>query len=226
MKARSWRKSSSPKQTKAFLDRHPVPGWRSFSFMSKWTEDVMSEVRYAYNTSRTLLISKYTNSNGCTKDYVVGLLPPTGYQEMVKSSLHILEGGINSLRDSKPADVEIGDWIIAAAELITSFQKTIAAYSEPPVERNVSKPLVFKDGAYIYQSEEEEGNISTVIVKNLFIESQVDHTPEITASLVPVSRVAYAKSILRAVLPVGKYLAQMNFSEEKVESVKAVIIPE
>jgi hypothetical protein len=195
--------------------------------MTQWISDVVKEINYAHKVSHTLLITKYMSSAGSVKDYVVGLLPPGGYVELVKSSLQILEMSVNSLKDIKPPQVDMSDWIVGASQLIISLRKSLQSNTEEYSSvKTPSRPLVFKDGVYTYQDEEEAEDIQTVIVRNLFIESQVDHTPAITESLLPKGKVPHAKALLRATLPVGNYLGQLNFSEGKVQDVKAVVIPE
>lgn len=184
-------------------------------------EQIKTEVKKALAGDKVLLLEKYTSSEGQIKDYVIRLLPDDGYINLVKESLEILNNEAEKfLRDIRPSSADAVEWAKAAAEQIASFSNSL----NPDKEKknfNFKNPLVKDDGLYFYESEFKDGNINTVIIKNAQVLSSTNHSEEAEDKL-PKGNIARYKYLIRAHLPVSKYVAQFILSPGKVETVKAV----
>lgn len=189
-------------------------------------EEIRAEIVKAAAGDRTLLVSKYVESTGAVKDYVVKLLPPTGYKDMVRASLAILEhpDSLNEfLNKNMPVGAELGDWVIAVSDQIKSFRTTVGLEEETHKRASKQELVYTLNNTYCLRSEYETCDIKTVILKDLEILSSTNHSPEIIER-VPKGNIPKLKQHVRNVLPIGRFLGQLNFRPDKVELVRAVAI--
>lgn len=186
------------------------------------TDEIENEVRRALDYKTTLLVSKYHTTAGAVKDYVLELLPPNGYLNMVQESLDVLSNVPTEFTNKyKPENIEVSNWIIAMGELITSFRNSLIVKSSKPAG---PQSILEDNGIYYYAHEFLGGErVKTIIIKHMRVLSSVTHAaPPEKISHDPVVR---AKVFIRNLLPINNYLGQLNLEPGKVELVKSTIIP-
>lgn len=189
-------------------------------------QDIINEIEKAKAGDRTLMIAGYKTSDGAVKDYVVELLPSDGYKELVrKSGSDLLEKRAQLAEELIPeASEEVQQQYDAAvAELHASFLGSLDG-NKPVKDIQYKNPTVKQGSVYLYNSEVEQGNIQTVIVKNLLIKSsttRVASDKEVKESKNPVVNF---KNKIKSKLPVSRYLPQLNLAPDKVELVRSLVM--
>lgn len=184
-------------------------------------DEIKTEVEKAIADDRTLFIENYVTSDGVVKDYMVKLLPDSGYKDLVKESLEKLNTSTEEfMNEIRPADADMVEWATAVSEQIDSFSKTLAPDKEKK-EMNFKNPLVKVGAVHVYQSEFEAGNISGVVLKNLQVLSSVVKSGQADEKL-PKGNVAKYKHVVRSKLPIASYLGQLNLLPGKFSSVRSV----
>lgn len=189
-------------------------------------QDIINEIEKAKAGDRTLMIAGYKTSDGAVKDYVVELLPTDGYKELVrKSGSDLLEKRAQLAEELIPeASEEVQQQYDAAvAELHASFLGSLDG-NKPVKDIQYKNPTVKQGSVYLYNSEVEQGNIQTVIVKNLLIKSsttRVASDKEVKESKNPVVNF---KNKIKSKLPVSRYLPQLNLAPDKVELVRSLVM--
>jgi hypothetical protein len=111
----------------------------------------------------------------------------------------------------------------AVAELHASFLGSLDG-NKPVKDIQYKNPTVKQGSVYLYNSEVEQGNIQTVIVKNLLIKSsttRVASDKEVKESKNPVVNF---KNKIKSKLPVSRYLPQLNLAPDKVELVRSLVM--
>lgn len=187
------------------------------------TTEIIDEIKKAQESSKTLLLEKYVNTDGVVKDYVIKLLPGDGYHSLVQQSLEILDNNAQKfMSDIKPADADMAEWAKAVSEQIDSFKKSL----DPDKEKKAftyKNPTVSDNGMHFYEEEFKSGNVNTVMIKNIEVMSTTLHSETVEEKL-PKGNVARYKHIIRSHLPISKYVGQFNLSPDKVQNVKAVLV--
>jgi hypothetical protein len=185
--------------------------------------EIIEEIKKAQESSKTLLLEKYVNSDGVVKDYVVRLLPGEGYHDLVKQSLDILDSNTQKfMSDIKPEDADMAEWATAISDQIDSFKKSL----NPDKEKKAftyKNPTVSNDGMHFYEEEFKSGNVNTVIIKNVEVLSTTLHSENVEEKL-PKGNIARYKHIIKSHLPITRYVGQFNLSADKVQCVKAVLV--
>lgn len=152
----------------------------------------------------TLHIRGYRTGTGAEINYTVRLLGPDGYRELVRESLE-------KAKDiPRPCEFDPEVWAEAFKEKIASFQKTLDGNTAP---RNYARALMEHEG---YSSVEDEPD--TYILRNLMKVSEEIVTPGET-KMVKSATKTLAKAAMDKMLPIGKYLGQLNLAPGKYTSV-------
>lgn len=185
------------------------------------TEEIRQEIEKALAGDKTLMLQGYTSSDGSVKDYVVSLLPDDGYKQLVKSSYEKLNTETEFfMQELRPADADITEWAKAVSEQLDSFSKSMSE-DKPVKEMQFKNPTVKQGGMHFYKAELEAGYVKTVILKNVAVLSTTNHSPDKEVKE-PKGNIPKYKSMIRAHLPVSKYVGQFNLSPDKVELVRAL----
>ena len=154
----------------------------------------------------TLHIRGYRSGSGAETNYTVKLLGPDGYRELVRESLDMLKEG----KVVKPEGVDLNIWILACNEKQASFEATLTGETAP---RNYARSMMEHEG---YSSYEDEPD--TFILRNLMKVSEEIVTPGET-KMVKSAAKTLAKAAIDKMLPIGKYLGQLNLAPGKYTSV-------
>lgn len=180
-------------------------------------EDINNEVEKALAGDKAVLIEKYTTSKGVVKDYVVELLPATGYKDMIKESLEILDKNPEEfLFNIRPSDADAEEWIAAVNEQIDSFKNSLNPTTEKAAWED-KQPLT-KFGSILLTDSSEA---PTVVLKNMRILSSADQSENVEEK-VPKGNIPRYKHIIRSKLPISKYLPRLNLAPGKFASLKSV----
>lgn len=152
----------------------------------------------------TLRILGYRTGSGAEINYTVRLLGPQGYRELVRESLE-------KTKDiTRPDEFDSEVWAEALKEKIASFQRTLDGET---VSRNFARSMMEHEG---YSSYEDEPD--TFILRNLLKVSEEIVTPG-EVKMVKSAAKTLAKAAMDKMLPIGKYLGQLNLAPGKYNSV-------
>lgn len=183
-------------------------------------DDIKNEITKAAETEQTLVINGYVTSDGDVKDYVIQLLPPSGYRDLIRDSLdELINNADTYLVDLKPADASIEEWQQAVNEQAASFKNSLSDDGKTTSAR-VTRPLTKVGSMYFYSDELAEEKVQTVIIKNVLVLSATNHSKD-KEEKIPKGNIPKYKHMLRKYLPCSKYAAQLNLAPGKVSLVRA-----
>jgi hypothetical protein len=180
-------------------------------------EEINIEVEKALAGDKAILVEKYTTSDGVVKDYVVELLPDSGYKDLIKESLEILDKNPEEfLFNMRPSDADAEEWITAVNEQINSFKNSLNPSSDKPAW--TEKQVLTKFGSILLTSGDSE---PAAVLKNMRVLSSTVQTENVEEKL-PKGNIPRYKHIIRSKLPISKYLPRLNLAPGKFTSVKSV----
>jgi hypothetical protein len=180
-------------------------------------EEINSEVEKALAGDKAVLIEKYVTSDGVVKDYVVELLPDSGYKDMIKESLETLNKNPEEfLFNIRPSDADAEEWVTAVTEQINSFKNSLDPSSDKPAWTD--KQVLTKFGSVLLTSSD---SAPTVVIKNMRVLSSTVQTENVEEKL-PKGNIPRYKHIIRSKLPISKYLPRLNLAPGKFTAVKSV----
>jgi hypothetical protein len=153
----------------------------------------------------TLHIRGYRSAAGAESNYTVKFLGPNGYRDLVRESLALLRAG----KVTNPG-FSHEDWGQAVAEKDASWEKTLGGETAP---KNYAKPLAEHEGYETYLDAPD-----TYILRNLMKVSEEIVTAG-EEKFVKSAAKTLAKAAIDKMLPISKYLGQLNLVPGKYTSV-------
>lgn len=179
-------------------------------------EKVKKEIERAVKGSGVLCIKGYEDSKGGVCDYVVQLLPDTGYKDLVQESLDKLP---EVSLDAATADSDVL-WAEESARsaLAESFQKTL---SNKHPERKGPKLEKSDAGWFYYADVSAEDDNAPVVLKHMRCLEREEHKKKPASTRVSKPEVQ-AKRILRSQLPISDYIGMLVLKPGKFKEVVAV----
>ncbi len=167
-------------------------------------KEVLSKA-YKLPTPRIVNITGYISSTGSIKNYTVELMGKDGYKDLVRASLVELQNNPSKYTSLSP------DSPAAVAELIASFTKTLNPdMGKQSTARNDNLQLVYTNGFYTGVKDGQD----IVVIKNLKLIAKTSEVEDL-----PKSPAAIAKHNIRNMLPISKYIAQLQLSHGKFQDI-------
>lgn len=168
----------------------------------------------------TLYVQGYIPTSGVPRDYEVTVLPPGGYQDLVRESLEVLRSKpqhfSRTVEVLVSGDPECTPEVVekATQELVDSFEKSL----DPDVPAREFKPSDTPVTHGLTRSDKEDGVWYLTGLRKVNVASGPEDEEENrrTPSKNPVVRM---KARLKFILPVGEYIPKLKLQENKYDRV-------